>query len=82
MSEEWKLIWSEPGSGRGRRRLYRWREDPLESRDLAAERPITLAVLSRMLEERLENPGARFEGGEAEFTPEVERQLRALGYLQ
>lgn len=82
VTPEWKLIQRYARRGGLQNLLYRWRDDRDERHDLAAERPVTTAVLAAMLEEKLRNPGLQLEGGEAVLTPELEQQLRALGYLQ
>jgi hypothetical protein len=64
--------------------LYRYREDPLEQREMRAEAPDSAERLLRAVEgwETLVELDA-FEGGEVEeLDEETLEQLRALGYLQ
>lgn len=63
-------------------RLFDLASDPGERRDLSQERPRLARTLAETLAqwiERLESE--RSAGGEAALTPEVEAELRALGYL-
>jgi len=82
VTPDWKLIQRRQDNDPPHNLLYRWPEDVLEHHDLATEHPVTTAVLAALIEDKLRYPGVELEGGEAELDPEVERQLRALGYLQ
>lgn len=63
--------------------LYRYREDPFEARDLAAAQPERLAELTRDLRRRVaEHPPRELAEELTERSPELEAQLRALGYLR
>jgi arylsulfatase A-like enzyme len=66
----------------GRRELYDLAADPLEQRDLVAERPEVASRLERALESRAATL-ATGEVGPAppELTPEQIERLKALGYL-
>ncbi|MDX1503427.1 MAG: sulfatase, partial [Thermoanaerobaculia bacterium] len=78
---DWKMI--EWHARRGpHRALFNLREDPGETVNLADRYPIRTAVMARMLTERLEGGGARLRREEAELDEELERSLKALGYLQ
>jgi len=65
----------------GRLQLYDLSADPLEQQDLAGEKP----AVAQELERRLVEGVAGFDAGPTEpgvaLTEEVERELRALGYL-
>ncbi len=61
--------------------LYDLREDPGETNDLAAALPVRTALLEGLLRERLaQGPGDAAD--EIELTEDLQRSLRALGYLQ
>ncbi len=82
---EWKLVRSrsrrQPGPWSFQ--LYRWRDDPRESLDLAGERPVTAAALSAEIDRHLaRSAGALEEGEDAVIDRETEEALRALGYLE
>lgn len=67
----------------GRTELYRYREDPYEQEDLAGSDPDAVSGFKRQLSDWFD----RMESTEltasehGELDPEVEEQLRALGYL-
>lgn len=65
----------------GRRRLFDLTNDPLERNDLAGEKPSIAKELERRLQDRLAAIESNPIPMESEITPEVEEELRALGYL-
>jgi arylsulfatase A-like enzyme len=76
---DWKLV--ERRDPRGTvRRLYHWREDREELRDLAADYPIQARAMGGLLEERLARPAA-LVGDDVVIDDELAGRLRALGYL-
>ena len=62
--------------------LFDMREDPKEQRDLAAARPEVVARLRGLLEVHLSQSPEPFTPERAFISAELERQLRALGYIQ
>jgi arylsulfatase A-like enzyme len=63
--------------------LYRYREDPPESDDLATKEPDVVEELARALRRRVTATPPRNLARELRSrTPELEAQLRALGYLR
>lgn len=77
---DWKLLYS-PGTGGGTSALYRWREDPGERRDLAADLPVRTAVLTAQLHRRWRETHAQ-AAPEVELDAELQKTMRSLGYLQ
>lgn len=64
-------------------RLYDRRDDPGETRDRVADRPVRAGLLESVLAFRLLHPEtATMDGGEAELDAETVEELRALGYLR
>jgi hypothetical protein len=68
--------------------LYDTRADPQETRDVAAERPITLGYVRGMLGLSLGQDSGRARGlpfvhtaKDTHIDANTERQLRALGYV-
>ena len=61
--------------------LYDLAADPGEHRNLAAGRPDLVRESSKRLEEYWSELGTVDSSVPVELTPEVEEQLRALGYL-
>jgi choline-sulfatase len=78
---DWKLLYAPASDGPGTRMLYRWREDPGEERDLAAELPVRTAVLTALLHRRWTEKG-QGAAAEVELDAELQKTLRSLGYLQ
>ncbi len=78
---EWKLIQRRVEGKPAYNRLYRWTVDPRETEELSPTMPIRTAVLSAKLEERLAGSDGRIEPQAIELDPDLERELRALGYL-
>jgi arylsulfatase A-like enzyme len=81
--ERWRLVVDRAS---GAARLYDLREDPGETRDAAAANPDVVARLRSALEEQGERDRAvaaeiRPAEQPAELDPELQRDLRALGYL-
>ncbi len=78
---EWRLVEElEEGSAR-RRALYRWREDPGETRDLTGTHPILAGYLAARIKEKLLRAGDRATPEEAVIDERLAERLRALGYL-
>ncbi|HEX3553227.1 MAG TPA: sulfatase [Thermoanaerobaculia bacterium] len=82
----WKLVFNSGGkrskaasSTTGGFELYNLRDDPGETRNLAAGNPEEVRRLRRDLANWMRR--ARAEGGEEEVNGENERALRALGYV-
>ncbi len=78
---EWKLIQRRAEGAGFYSLLYRWRDDPRETEELSAELPIRAAVLAAKLEEKLAETAHRIAPQEIELDPDLERELKALGYL-
>jgi arylsulfatase A-like enzyme len=78
---DWKLLYAPASDGPGTRQLYRWRDDPGEQRDLAAELPVRTAVLTALLHRRWTEKG-HGAAAEVELDAELQKTLRSLGYLQ
>lgn len=79
---DWKLISAEVANGRKRLHLYNLAQDPGETENLAARLPIRSAVMSRKLEAHLTASENLSEREAIVLDEELERSLRALGYLQ
>ncbi len=82
----WKLVFNSGGkrskaasSTTGGFELYNLRDDPGETRNLAAGNPEEVRRLRKELAGWMRR--ARAEGGEEEVNGENERALRALGYV-
>jgi arylsulfatase A-like enzyme len=78
---DWKLIVRALRRGGTVRELYNWRTDFGELQNRVEELPILAATLDTLLEEKLRGRGLRLGAEEAEIDEELERNLRALGYL-
>jgi arylsulfatase A-like enzyme len=81
----WKLVFNSGGkrsraatSTTGGFELYNLHDDPLETRNLAADKPEEVRRLRKQLASWMRR--ARAEGGEEEVNGENERALKALGY--
>ena len=62
--------------------LYDLESDPGETRNIAAERPATIAVLREKMQALLaHNPFTRQDAGAAILSPDAQEKLRALGYF-
>lgn len=61
--------------------LYHRRRDPGEQRNLVSARPVTGGHLGTLLRSREMDLTPALRAGEARLDEELERQLRALGYL-
>jgi arylsulfatase A-like enzyme len=79
---DWKLIIAEVSNGPKRLHLYNLAEDPGETDNLAARLPIRSAVMRRKLEAHLAASESRSQREAIVLDEELERSLRALGYLQ
>lgn len=80
-SDEWTFLVTE-ASGRGRREeLYRRAEDPWELEDVASSHRDVLADF-RSREAEWRSCWSDRSAGERSLDPEMERRLRALGYLE
>ncbi len=77
---EWKLIQRRAEGAGFFSLLYRWKVDPRETEELSAKLPVRAAVLAAKLEEKLAE-ASRIEPQEIELDPDLERELKALGYL-
>ena len=75
---DYKLI----RSTRGVIQLYDIRQDPAETRDLAAAEPALVARLSTVLDRWIAAHPARFTAPRQELPFEAVQRLRALGYLR
>jgi arylsulfatase A-like enzyme len=79
-TDRMKLIRNAAGSGRGPE-LYRWRDDPSERRDLAAEHPEQVDALAAELAAAEVGPAGAGEREAVELDDERRRELQSLGYL-
>ena len=61
--------------------LFDRQTDPGEQHDLAAERPVRAGYLLDRLHAAERRRKGKLQAGEATMSPEVQKQLRALGYL-
>ena len=61
--------------------LFDRQADPGEQHDLAAERPVRAGYLLDRLHAAERRRKGKLQAGEATMSPEVQKQLRALGYL-
>lgn len=78
-TERFKLVQTPRLDGTYKTRLYDLAEDPGETVDISDEQP----EITRHLRERLETWGEGIpEPAEREYDPELEEQLRSLGYLK
>jgi arylsulfatase A-like enzyme len=73
--DEFKLILGSDGE----RSLYRWREDPYEESDLAADHPAEVERLESVVDEKLGILEKRAEAKE-QVSAQVREQLDRLGY--
>jgi arylsulfatase A-like enzyme len=78
---DWKLIVRALRRGGTVRELYNWRTDSGELQNRVEDLPILAATLDTLLEEKLLGGELRLGAEEAEIDEELERNLRALGYL-
>ncbi len=80
----WKLIqtWASGNLRVRRRQLFDKIADPGESHDLAGERPVLAAYLGSRIDAELLRTSYRLTAVEAEIDEELEKSLKALGYLQ
>jgi arylsulfatase A-like enzyme len=78
---DWKLIVRALRRGGTARELYNWRTDSGELQNRVEDLPILAATLDTLLKEKLLGRGLRLGAEEAEIDEELERNLRALGYL-
>ena len=76
----WKLVTREGAGSQGD--LYRVAEDPGERHDLAARFPVMRDYLQTLLARKLLDRQGALTAERTEITPETERALRALGYIQ
>lgn len=76
---EWRFI--EDRAPRVERSLFARQDDPAEKRNLARERAVRAGYLRSLLKDA-ESGGARLRAGKGDVDEELEKQLRALGYLQ
>ena len=76
----WKLVTREGVGTRGN--LYRIADDPDERHDLAGRYPVMRDYLQTMLARKLLDRQGALTDEKTEITPETERALRALGYIQ
>lgn len=77
--DRWKLIVDFVG---GTRELYDLQNDPDEKNDLSIEEAERVARLEKLLEKLSRRPeDVSLEGARGEADPDLERSLRALGYL-
>ncbi len=83
--EQWKLIRNDvdwlPPLGKPPFELYALGSDPAEHRDLAVERPIRWLWLQGQLGDVFARFGSHAQAEKTELDPELEKALRALGYL-
>ncbi len=82
---DWKLIISRSGRKTGRSQLYNLSSDPLEQNELSQLQGRQLDMLTKILEEQSavnKQLGNMVWTGEVSLTPEQERRLRSLGYLE
>ena len=70
--------WGSPGPSH----LYHLETDPQERRDLAGRFPVMRDFLRAMLARKLLDPEPVLAGEQTEISPETQRALRALGYIQ
>ena len=64
------------------RQLFNLKSDPLEKHNLAGEQPALAEKLHRQLERWRKQTGGGHRAPPPELSPEVERALRALGYVE
>lgn len=77
---EWKLI-SRQNKGTRTLRLFNWPHDLHENNDVASRYPVRTAALTALLDEKLTRQATAPQGEEAELDAELEKRLKALGYL-
>lgn len=81
VSGQWKLIRKQTSEG-WELSLFDWRQDPTEIHNRASQRPVTAAVLSALIDEKVallqESAGVE----EVTLSKELEEDLRSLGYLE
>ncbi len=78
---DWKYIEGRK-DGTVTAQLFNWRDDPLESNDLASHLPIRSAVLAELVRRRSLEGGKHGPAEEVVLDEETVRELKALGYLQ
>jgi arylsulfatase A-like enzyme len=64
------------------RALFNWRRDPGELTNQWSARPILVEVLQHHLIHKLRTTREAASGQEVEIDPQLERELKALGYMQ
>jgi len=81
---DWKFVSQAPRDAKGPSpgRLYHLESDPQERRDLARRFPVMRDLLQAMLARKLLDPEPVLAGEQTEISPETQRALRALGYIQ
>ena len=82
VSGRYKLIVDRAGAPRPRYELYDLQDDPDEVIDLGRERPVSLGyMLSLLRRAELEYPAGE-KSPQLQIDPDLERRLRALGYIE
>lgn len=76
----WKLVRHEQGPQEGTRQLFDLSRDPTEQVDRSAEQPFWADYLTARLTQRLSAP--RVKRAEVPEDEELQKDLKALGYLQ
>jgi arylsulfatase A-like enzyme len=79
---DWKLIHVDVADGPRRVQLFNLATDPDEKENLAIRHPIRAAVMGSQLQAHIAASQARSRREEIVLDEELERSLRALGYLQ
>lgn len=78
-TDEWLLVWD---TASDERRLFAWREDPQETRDVAADHPQVVTGLHADLARWLAERQARGGSVQVDLDPETRARLQAMGYLR
>ncbi|MEE2778370.1 MAG: sulfatase [Acidobacteriota bacterium] len=80
-TSEWRLLEPWAYSSFPDPELYRWVDDPAEARDVAASHPLVVGYLRARLAKRKAAEDGLIANQEIELDPDIEKQLRAMGYL-
>jgi hypothetical protein len=78
---DWKLLTRPERGPELDTRLYNRAIDPREKKDLFASRPVVAGYLASLLRKKMLAGAAPLQALQAEMDDEVERNLKALGYI-